>query len=205
MMEKPRLTYFDAARSRGEEVRLALDLAGVAFEDVRVERTSFAALKAALPFPHLPVLEVQGEGVFAQTNAILRLIGRLHGLYPEDPFQAARHDAVMEAVEDLRHRISPTTRMTDPVQRKAARTALAREAIPHWARGIEYFIGQGPFVGGDRAGVADLKLFVIGRWLGSGVLDDIPPDILDAFPAVMAVVAGVAGLPVVAARYGQVA
>ena len=36
-MSKPRLIYFDFAGSRGEECRIALHLAGVDFEDVRVK------------------------------------------------------------------------------------------------------------------------------------------------------------------------
>ena len=35
-MNKPKLMYFDAPVSRGEECRLALHIAGVDFEDVRV-------------------------------------------------------------------------------------------------------------------------------------------------------------------------
>jgi len=35
-MTKPKLTYFDAPVSRGEECRLALHLAGVDFEDIRI-------------------------------------------------------------------------------------------------------------------------------------------------------------------------
>ena len=36
-MSKPRLTYFDFAGSRGEECRIALHLAGIDFDDVRVK------------------------------------------------------------------------------------------------------------------------------------------------------------------------
>ena len=39
-MTKPKLTYFDAPVSRGEECRLALHLAGVDFEDDRLKRAS---------------------------------------------------------------------------------------------------------------------------------------------------------------------
>ena len=36
-MSKPKLIYFDAPVSRGEECRLALHLAGIDFEDVRID------------------------------------------------------------------------------------------------------------------------------------------------------------------------
>jgi prostaglandin-H2 D-isomerase / glutathione transferase len=105
-MAKPKITYFDFAGSRGEEVRLALAIAGVAFDDNRIGRDAFAAIKEDLPFGSLPVFEVSGHGPVAQTNAILRLIGRKHGLHPDDAWEGARHDAVMEACEDLRQRLS---------------------------------------------------------------------------------------------------
>jgi prostaglandin-H2 D-isomerase / glutathione transferase len=196
-MNPPRVTYFDFAGSRGEEVRLALVLAGVEFEDRRLKRDEYAALKPNLPFPHVPTLEIEGQPVLGHSNAILRLIGRLHGLYPEDPFEAARHDAIMEAVEDFRHRLSPSMRMTDPADKLAAREAVARDYIPQWGRGIEAMIGAGRFAGGERPGVADLKLHMIDRWITSGGLDGIPPDALDPFPRIRAASQGVAELPAV--------
>ena len=45
-MTKPKLTYFDSAASRGEECRLAFSIAGVDFEDERIKRGDWAALKA---------------------------------------------------------------------------------------------------------------------------------------------------------------
>lgn len=197
----PRLTYYDLAGSRGEEVRLALTLAGVGFEDIRVARADFPGLRPDLPFPHLPMLEMDGVPPLGQTNAILRLIGRLHGLHPEDPFEAARHDALMEAVEDLRHRISPTMRLTDAGERRTAREALARDFIPLWGRGIEALIGAGPFVGGDRPAVADIKLFMIDRWIAAGALDDLPATVFDPFPKFKIATRAMAAHPAVHARY----
>ena len=45
-MSKPRLIYFDFAGSRGEECRIALHLAGIDFEDVRVKSGDWPAMKA---------------------------------------------------------------------------------------------------------------------------------------------------------------
>ncbi|HRW13750.1 MAG: glutathione S-transferase family protein [Rhodobacteraceae bacterium] len=200
-MSKPIVTYFDFSGSRGEEVRLALVLAGMAFEDNRISRETFAQLKPDLPFAAVPTLELEGRGVFGQSNAILRLIGRKHGLYPEDPFEAARHDALMDAAEDLRHRIMPTARIADAAERKAARRQLADEYLPQWGRCVERAIGAGPFVGGERPGVADIKLSVVDRWISGGVLDDIPADLFDAFPRLKTVAAGIRSHPAVVAWY----
>jgi glutathione S-transferase len=71
-MPQLKLTYFDAP-GRAEPIRVALHLAGIDFEDHRVQFPEFAALKSGggLPLGSVPVLEVDGC-VFAQTAAILR-------------------------------------------------------------------------------------------------------------------------------------
>src|SRR4029077_3598816 len=107
---KPRLIYFDAPVSRGEECRLALHLAGIDFEDVLIKPAAWPAMKEQTPYGALPVLELPGHPPLAQTNAILAMIGRPHGLHPADDFEAARHEGMMQHVEDLRGVLGPTIR-----------------------------------------------------------------------------------------------
>lgn len=202
-MAKPKVTYFDFAGSRGEEVRLALNIAGMAFEDNRIDREAFAKVKSDLPFPSLPVLEIEGKGVFGQTNAILRLIGRKHGLYPEEPFEAARHDALMEAVEDLRTRIGATMRIQDDAAKKAAREQLASDVIPQWGQCVERLIGDGPFVGGDQPSVVDIKLYMVYHWISQGTVEHLPADLFAPFPKLAAVASGIKNHPAVVAWYDK--
>ena len=200
-MSMPKVTYFDFAGSRGEEVRLALVIARVAFDDNRIKDDDFAQIKSALPFGSLPIFEVPGHGVFVETNAILRLIGRLHRLHPDDPWDAARHDAVLDSCEELRQRLSATSRIADLAQRKAARQALAADYIPRWAQGIERLIGHGPFVGGAQPAVADIKIHMIEKALSGGTYDDIPTTVLDPCARLKAVARGIANHPAVLAWY----
>lgn len=202
-MSKLKVTYFDFARSRGEEVRLALNLAGIAFEDNRIDFEAFGKIKSDLPFASLPILEIEGKGIFGQSNAILRLIGRQHGLHPNVPFEAARDDALMDAAEDLRVRISQATRMKDEGQKKEAKQNLASGYIPQWAQGIERQIGDGPFVGGSKPSVVDIKLYMVHNWLSGGGVDDIPVDILDPYPKLAAVASGIKNHPAVQAWYAK--
>lgn len=204
-MAKLTVTYFDFAGSRGEEIRLALTIAGIAFDDNRISGAEFAALKPDLPFASLPTLEVDGLGVFGQSNAILRMIGRQHGLHPEHAVKAARHDALMEFAEDLRHRISPSMRIEDPGQKKAARQQLASDYIPQWARCVERQLGAGPFVDGDKPNVVDIKLYMVERWISSGGVEDIPREIFDAYPKLKALAEAVRNLPAVVAWYARTA
>jgi prostaglandin-H2 D-isomerase / glutathione transferase len=181
-MNKPRLIYFDFAGSRGEECRIALHLAGVDFEDVRIPSKDWPAMKDGTPFGALPVLEIPGKAPLAQSNAILVFLGRQHGLHPVDDFEAARHEALMCAVEDLRHAISPTLRISDPEQKRTAREALVGGELKVWGSQVERQLRDGPFVGGTKLQVADLKLYMMVRWLTSGVLDHIPTSVFDHCP-----------------------
>jgi len=199
-MTKPKLTYFDAPMSRGEECRLALHLAGVDFEDERLKRDEWLARKPSSPFGGLPIFELPGHPPLGQSNAILTLVGRRHGLHPKDDFEAARHEAVMHHIEDLRAQIGVTMRMSDADEKKRAREQLVATYFPGWAASLERQIAEdGPFFAGSAVHVVDLKILMIVRWLRSGVLDHVPPtvvadyrkinrvhDAVDAHPAVRA-------------------
>ena len=186
-MSKPRLIYFDAPVSRGEECRLALHVGGVDFEDVRLKREEWLALKPTTPFGSVPVLEMPGQPPLGQSNAILVLIGRKYGLHPKDDFEAARHEAMMCHVEDLRGVVGPTMRMADEAEKKKAREALVRGFLPTWAERVEKHIGDGPFFGGAKLNVVDFKLHMIVRWFAGGVVDHIPPTIFAGSPKLVRV------------------
>jgi glutathione S-transferase len=181
-MTKPKLIYFDAPMSRGEECRLALHVAGVDFEDVRIKREDWPARKPSTPFGGLPVLEMPGHPPLAQVNAILVLLGRQYGLHPQDDFEAARHEAMMCHVEDLRAVVGPTVRITDEAEKKKAREALVASFLPTWAKNVDKHIGDGPFFAGAKLHVVDLKLHMAVRWLASGKVDHIPATIFEGFP-----------------------
>jgi glutathione S-transferase len=175
------LTYFDIPVSRGEECRLALWLAGVPFNDERLTRPQFQERIASTPFGALPVLSAEGKPPLAQANAILRWVGSQYGLLPDDPWESARHEGVMGAVEDLRAKMGPINRLSDPEEKKKARLALASGFLPEWAAHVERQVG-GPFVGGDRISVADLKLFVVMGPILNGKIDHVGADSFARFP-----------------------
>jgi len=185
-MSKTRLIYFDAPVSRGEECRLALHLAGIDFEDVRIKSADWPAMKEKTPYGGLPVLELPGHPPLAHSNAILVLIGRRHGLHPADDFEAARHEGMMQHVEHLRGVVAPTLRLGE-AEKKAAREALVADFLPAWARAADRNIRGEPFFGGTRLQVVDLKLYMAVRWFIGGKVDHIPATIFDAYPRLMGV------------------
>ena len=185
-MMKPRLIYFDAPVSRGEECRLALHLAGIDFEDVRIKGADWPALKEQTPYGALPVLELPGRAPLAHSNAILVMIGREHGLHPADEFEAARHEGMMQHVEDLRGVVGPTIRMND-ADKRAAREAMVEGFLPSWARSAEKNICDEPFFAGSRLHVVDLKIHMAVRWFIGGKVDHIPATIFAGYPKLMRV------------------
>lgn len=201
-MSKPRLIYFDAPVSRGEECRLALHLAGIDFDDVRIKRDDWPALKGQTPYGAMPVLELPGHPPLAQTNAILVLIGRRHALHPADDFEAAQHEAMMQHVEDLRAAVGPTLRMPD-IEKKAAREALVADFLPAWAGAAERNILAGPFFAGAEIHVVDIKLFKAVQWLGSGMVDHIPATIFANYPKLTGVYEAVRDHPGVRSWYAR--
>jgi glutathione S-transferase len=201
-MVQPKLIYFDAPVSRGEECRLALHLAGIDFADERINAAAWAAMKEQTPYGGLPVLELPGKPALAHSNAILVLIGRRHGLHPTDDIEAARHEGMMQHVETLRGVVSTTLRMEE-AQKKAVREALAAGFLPEWARAAEKNILNAPFFGGDNLQVVDLKLYMAVQWFIGGKVDYIPADIFADYPRLIAVHESVRDHPGVKAWYAK--
>jgi len=178
-MARLKLTYFDFDGGRGEPARLALHIGGIAFEDQRIAGKDWPAFRDKTPFLAMPTLEVDGK-VVSQSNSINRYVGKLAGLYPRDDWQAFLCDEVMDAAEDISTRIGHTIDLPGDAKKKA-REELAAGRI---ARYLEQFQARLKAAGGEyfadkRLTVADLKVFMLVRWLRSGVLDHIPKDLVD--------------------------
>ena len=201
-MTKPKLIYFDAPVSRGEECRLALHLAGIDFEDVRIKSADWPAMKQQTPYGGLPILDLPGHPPLAHSNAILVMIGRRHGLHPADDFEAARHEGMMQHVEDLRGVVSPTIRMGN-AEKKAAREAMVAGYLPAWAQSAERNILGEPFFGGAKLHVVDLKLHMAVRWFIGGKVDHIPATIFAGYPKLMRVHDAVRDHPGVKSWYAK--
>lgn len=190
------LTYFNFDGSRGMECRLALAAAGVSFEDIRLDRPEWLALKPNTPYGALPILTEDGRSL-AQSNAILAYLGRKHGLHPADPWAAAEHEAVMHSCEDLRFKVALPAGMSDD-DKRAARESFANTWLKTWGKTISERV-VGPFLEGAAMHVADIKLAVILKGLLAGTYDHIPGSTMDAWPKLTALVAAVDSHPGIAA------
>ncbi|MBK7002043.1 MAG: glutathione S-transferase family protein [Rhodoferax sp.] len=203
-MPQLKLSYFDFHGGRAEPIRLALAIGGIAFEDHRFSFHEFSEVRKTVPFGQVPVLHVDGVQV-TQSDAILRYVGKLAGLYPTDTYQALLCDEVAYVVEEAGVKLGPSFSMKGD-ELKAARIALVNESMPKYlgwlqkqlmARGGEYFAD-------NRLTVADLKVFVDVHGLNSGRLDHVPTDLVERIaPALNAHMQRIAQNPAVVAYYAK--
>ncbi len=199
------LIYFDVDGGRGEPARLALRLAGLPFEDRRVAFKDWPAMKSSTPFGGIPVLLVDGEAV-SQSNTINRFVGRLAGLYPEDPWQAARCDEVMDATENVGAKMIATMSIQDPVAQRRARETLVKTALEPFLKQLAARLeeGAGEYFVEDRLTMADLRVFMLTRALLRGVMEHVPRDLAARVaPALVAHHEHVAATPGIAAYYAS--
>ena len=198
-----RLTYFDTDGGRAEPVRIAFHAAGIEFEDVRISFSDFMEQRSGFRFHCVPVLEIDGEAV-TQSDGMNRFVGKMAGLYPEDSLQALYCDEALGAMEDLMHRMAQTFGLEGD-DLKAAREKLADGWLSVFLKGLDEMLERGgDFFADGRLTVADLKVFVLTRWLNSGHLDHIPTDIVArTAPRLAEHERRVSGHPVVKAYYAS--
>jgi glutathione S-transferase len=206
-MPQLKLSYFDFHGGRAEPARLAMHIGGIAFEDHRFSFPEFADVRKGTPFGQVPTLQVDGTLV-TQCDSINRYVGKLAGLYPDDPYQALLCDEVMYVVEEASVHLGPTFRMTGEEQ-KAARLALVNGSMPVYLAWLQkqLLAHGGEYFADNRLTVADLKVFVDVRGLNSGRLDHVPTDLVARVaPALNAHMKRIAALPAVLqyyAKFGQ--
>ncbi|KUF76725.1 Hematopoietic prostaglandin D synthase [Phytophthora nicotianae] len=153
-----KLTYF-AGPGRAELSRLILSAGNVSFEDERLDRDAFLAIKPTLPLGQVPVLEVDGT-TYSQSMAIARYAAKLTGLYPQDPLECLRVDMVSESLIDVKTLISEITyRTPDEAAKTEKSKKLLEESVPKTLKLLEGFIQKGPFFLNDKMTYADLQVY----------------------------------------------
>ncbi len=203
-MPQYKLTYFDFDGGRGEPVRIAFHAAGIAFEDHRISFQEFMQVRDEMPFRCAPVLEIDGVTV-TQSNSMLRYVGKMANLYPDDSLEALYCDEAMGAVEDLLHHVVHTFGL-EGVELKAAREQLTDGWITTFVKGYGDLLarGGGKYIADGRLTVADLKVYEQVRSLRSGNLDHVPTDLVDRLaPGLVEHQERIAKDPVVAGYYAS--
>eukprot|EP01091_Cochliopodium_minus_P021193 TRINITY_DN95_c0_g1_i7.p1 TRINITY_DN95_c0_g1~~TRINITY_DN95_c0_g1_i7.p1 ORF type:complete len:241 (+),score=72.48 TRINITY_DN95_c0_g1_i7:91-723(+) len=174
-MSKLKLTYFDMT-GRAEPIRQALFIGGIDFEDERLGWEEFGKLKDKYPYGSLPVLTLENGEIIAQSNVILRYIGRQTKLYPQDNLQATKVDELIEATEDVFFKIFPILFEQNEEIKKQGIEKNDKEVIPHWVKLFEKRIekyGKGGYAVGDQLTIADLKINQLFGGILHGTLEQL--------------------------------
>ncbi|MBX2870087.1 MAG: glutathione S-transferase family protein [Acidiferrobacterales bacterium] len=204
-MQNIKLTYFDFHGGRAEPVRMALAIGKIEFEDIRVSFMDFARMRGSLPLKAVPVMEVDGVS-YCESNAMTRYVGKLTGLYPDDPWQAFLCDEILEASEDVTVALVKTFGLEGDAL-KEARDKLENGIITDC---LELFnkrlaAAGGAYFSANQLTVADLKVMVWLRALNAGQLDHVSNSLVASVaPELNTYVGRISQLPSVAKYLEQI-
>lgn len=173
------LYYWPTIQGRGEFIRLVLEEAGAAYDDVgrRGEEVDFAAVAGILapdgdaPLPFAPPVLREGARLIAQTANILLYLGPRHGLIPDDEagrlwvhqLQLTIADWLVE-VHDTHHPLGPSLYYEQQKPEAAKRAqAFHQDRLPKFMEYFETVLTMNPsgpeYLAGDTLTTADLSLF----------------------------------------------
>jgi len=200
---KLKLTYFDFT-GRAEAIRLALVVGAIPFEDERLPGSAWMSLKNTpqFPFKTMPVLQVGEDRVLSQSTSILRYVGKLANLYPEDPLEAHLVDEVMETAEDLMNLFSPTFAIQDLAEKIAMRKSIVENKAKPLLSCLDARLAglrTGDFVVGNQVTIADLRLSSMEAMIASGFLDGVDTNLLADFKNITDIILKTNQVPAVAA------
>jgi glutathione S-transferase len=195
------LTYFKIG-GRAEAIRLAAAAGKVPFTNKTISFPEFAELKKSFPLGQVPILEIEmpsGEkSTITQSDAILRYFGKRGGLYPTDDLLAMKVDSTLNILEDLSATLVLTVKGAKGVglsendwtseEKISIRQTWVEKSLPRFLSPIETDLkaSKSGWIVGDSVTIADLLLYAKLNWIKGGVLDGIPPEVLNDYPACLA-------------------
>jgi len=153
MAPKYRLHYFDGM-GRAEPTRWIFAYGGTEYEDVRINKSDWPALKATTPYGQLPFLEVDGK-VLGQSLTIARFAARKNGLAGHDDFEAAQADSIVDYVSDAAKLLGPVFAETDEKKKSVLKEEFIKVGVQPYLKGLErhlqannsgegFYVGKGP-------------------------------------------------------------
>nr|CCA15653.1 glutathione Stransferase putative [Albugo laibachii Nc14]CCA16285.1 glutathione Stransferase putative [Albugo laibachii Nc14] len=188
-----KLVYFDA-KGRGEFARLCFAYGKIPFEDKRVTKEEFGALKPKLPLGQVPVLYV-GETPFPESGAIARYAAKLAGLYPDDPCEMVKVEATMGAFQELVTPVVQIVYFNLDESAKAAKTKEVLEVlVPKTFTWCESITGE-KYLLGNKISIADVAIYDI----VVNFLNQIPGFTASKYPKVEGITKHVKAEPTIAA------
>ena len=202
--------YYYGAPGRAEQIRLALHVSGVEWENNIVTFQSWSEMKKGLieklPEANIPLLEVDGK-YLTESLAILRYVGNIGNLIPQDPFEQAKMDAGISLTNDVADVLFPTFMIQDPNEKIAARQALIASdgKLYKIMQKLDAMIAnfKGGYMAGEMLSVGDICWFCQMGLMSCGMIDGIPLDFLHQFENITTFRKFIGTNPRVASRYAN--
>jgi len=195
MSSKYVLTYFNA-RGRAETIRLAFAVAGVAYEDKRIQGQNWPELKPQTPWGHIPILAVEGKGIIGQSITIARFVAREHGLGGKSSWESGIVDSIVDSITEVREKSYEVHFEKDEAKKKQLQAGF-KDTIAPSLKGLEKILtsnqdGAGFFVGTEIT-LADIHFFTIFESVRGAA-----PTLLDDYPKLKALFARLETYPKIA-------
>ncbi|MBT1444021.1 glutathione S-transferase family protein [Shewanella sp. JM162201] len=200
-MSKIKVSYFDVDGGRGEPIRIVLHAAGIPFEDFRFGYGEFAEVRKTTPLNQVPTVNIDGVQ-YTQSCALLRYFGKAADLYPQDAFQALLCDEIIDGSEDLTNKLVASFGLQGDALKSAREAFIAGPLTQYLGWMAAKLAAQGNYFANGKLTIGDLKVFMLLRWLSSGMLDHIPADCVSRIaPSLAAYAARIAAEPVLTSYY----
>lgn len=151
--------YYFSGRGRGEVARMVFAVAGVPYEDIRLNAEEWAKLKPDTVCGQVPELEVDGVRI-PESRAIYRFLAREYGLFGDNNLETAKIEAACCLLEDFFEKIVKVTREPDETTQAKLRKEFQSEICGKYTNKIEQFLAavnpNGDYLVGNKLTLADI-------------------------------------------------
>ncbi|XP_005099402.1 glutathione S-transferase P 1 [Aplysia californica] len=191
-MGKYQLIYFNV-RGRGEATRYLFKDNGIDYDEVNCRENWAKEWKSQMAFGQTPCLK-DNDLSLVQSNAILRYLGRKHGLYGSNEEEAAYIDMITEGIEDLRVKYVTMIYKNYENGKEPYVADLPKQLLPFEKLVTKHGDDKSGFSVGNKRSFVDYALFDL---LDINVV--LAPNCLDDFPALSAFYKAILNRPGIAA------
>jgi len=164
-----KLTYFDIM-GLAEPIRLMFAQAGVEYENVMIpdedDDPTWEKLKPNTPHGQLPILEVDGGKVLAQSLTISNYLAKKLGFNGKDEWESAKAEELVQAMNDVRQEVRTWRKEQDEKKKAEIAKKLEHDVIIPYCDRHEKLLeknGSGYFVGSNIT-QADFHIFHTMQW-----------------------------------------
>ncbi|XP_055319297.1 glutathione S-transferase isoform X2 [Sitodiplosis mosellana] len=180
------LFYFNV-KALAEPIRFLFAYGAQEYEDVRVTRDEWPALKPTMPMGQMPVLEVDGHRVH-QSISMARYVAKRVGLGGSNDWENLLIDTAVDTVNDFRLKIAVVSYEPDDEVKEKKNITLTTEVIPFYLEKLDA-IAQ------DNQGHLALGRLTWADVYFAGILDYlnymVKADLIEKYPNLKRLVNGV--------------